>query len=91
MALKQDIHFWFTSGPLGQISDPSLTLKGGRADFDISIFTLNWSTLTPKPHFVQSYLKVASYFLSWGKNKNVTLGWGCYENTLETQNWYIIK
>ena len=37
--------------------------------FDMCIFTLNWLTLTPKTHFVQFYLKVASYFLSWGKNK----------------------
>ena len=32
-------------------------------------FTLNWLTLTPGTHFVQFYLKVASYFLLWGKNK----------------------
>ena len=25
--------------------------------------------LDPKTHFAQFYLKVASYFLSWGKNK----------------------
>ena len=37
-------------------------------------FTLNWLTLTPKTHFVEFYLKVASYVLSWGKNKYVTLG-----------------
>ena len=37
-------------------------------------FTLNWSTFTPKTHFVQFYLKVVSYFLSWGKNKYVTMG-----------------
>ena len=38
------------------------------------IFSLNWLTLTSKIHFVQFHLKVASYFLSWGKNKYVTLG-----------------
>ena len=38
------------------------------------IFTLNWLTLIPKTYFVQFYLKVASYFLSWGKNNNVALG-----------------
>ena len=37
------------------------------------IFTPNWLTLTPKSRIVQFYLKVASYFLSWGKNKYVTL------------------
>ena len=39
--------------------------------------TLNWLTLTPKVHFAQFYLKaneVTLYFLSWGKNKYVTLG-----------------
>ena len=30
--------------------------------------------LDPKTHFVQFYPKVAAYFLSWGKNKYVTLG-----------------
>ena len=35
------------------------------------ILTLNWLTLTPKTHFVQFYLKVASYFLSFSlSNKN---------------------
>ena len=37
-------------------------------------FTLNWLTLTPKTHVVQHHLKLASHFLSWGKNKHVTLG-----------------
>ena len=44
------------------------------ADFDSCIFILNWLTSTPETYFVQFYLKVASYFLSWGKNKNMTLG-----------------
>ena len=37
-------------------------------------FTLNWLILTPKTHFVQIYQNVAFNLLSWGKNKNVTLG-----------------
>ena len=38
------------------------------------VYTLNWLTLTPKTHFAQFYLKITFYFLSWGKNKYVTLG-----------------
>ena len=33
-----------------------------------------WLTFTFKSHFVQFHLKVTSSFLSWGKNKYVTLG-----------------
>ena len=36
--------------------------------------TLNWLTLAPKTHFIQFYLKVTFYFLSWGRNKYMTLG-----------------
>ena len=53
--------------------------KEACAQFDMCIFTLNRSTLTHKTHFVQFYLKVASNFLSWSKNKNVTLGMRLYE------------
>ena len=38
-------------------------------------------------HFVQFYLKIASYLLTWG-NKNVTLGMGLLWNAYENQNWY---
>ena len=44
--------------------------------------------LDPRTNFVQFYPKVASYFLSWGKNKNVTLGMRLLWNTLEYQNLY---
>ena len=51
-------------------------IKGVYTHFDKFIFVLtcNWWTLTPNTHFVQFYLKVASHFLSWGKNKNGDTG-----------------
>ena len=60
----------------------------GYAHFDMCIFTLSWWILTPKIHFVQFYLKVASYFLPWGKNKNVTLGKRLLWKYIKNENWY---
>ena len=42
------------------------------AHFDMCIFTLNWSTLTPVTHFVQFQLKVASYFSPGAKKEHDT-------------------
>ena len=55
-----------------------LPLKGGMCSFlhvfFFFFFTLSWLTLTLKTHLVQFYLKVATYLLFRGKNKDVTLG-----------------
>ena len=48
--------------------------KVGCAHFDMCILHSQLIDLDPKTHFVQYYLKIASYFLSWGKNKYMTLG-----------------
>ena len=67
----------FIATPVNSPIWTNCTAKGQRlrdVDMYMCIFTLNWLTLTPKTHFIQFYLKVASYFLSWGKNENVTLG-----------------
>ena len=51
-----------------------LSLKGVVPILTCVFYTLNWLTLTPETHFAQFYLKVSFYFLSWAKNKYVTLG-----------------
>ena len=58
-------------------------------------FTLNWLTMTPKTHFVQFCLKVASYFLSGAKISMWHWRWGCYGKYIKksllvyTRNMYI--
>ena len=49
-------------------------LKVGCTHLDMSFFHSQLIDFDPKTHFVQFYLKIASYLLSRGKNKNMILG-----------------
>ena len=64
------------------------TLKGGYANFDMCIFTLNWSILTPNI-FCTIFPQGCFLFSLLGQTISVWhWGWGCYENTKENENWY---